>query len=208
MTREEYSLWTEFHASIFQLYTQEDQVMFGAWMTELIEFSLEDATEASKACASQPHKFRFRADHLAFLRPWLLNRVRDRMAIEAQKELESRVVSRCQTCAGVGIVIVPHSNCVRDGIWIRPFNTGAVACDCEKGKAAFQQARDEAFAKNCPSRLISISDYELRVPDWRELMHAHDQAVVNRKRQRDATRYADRVHGEVKFKDIAKKLVG
>lgn len=208
MTQEEYILWADFHASIFQLHTVEDQAMFKAWMSELIEFELADATEASKACASQPHKFRFRSDHLAFLRPWLLNRVRDRMAIEAQKELQARVRQSCQICGDAGILIVPHRSCVREGIWIKPFLTGAVACVCEKGKSAFNQAREEAFKKSNPSRLIEISDYERLYPEWRAMMEAHDQAVKNRKHQRDATSYADQKHGEIKFKDIARNLVG
>lgn len=196
----EYAEWTALHLTLFCLDAEAHGPLFREWFVAgLRHCSLADLSEASRwLCASG--EGRFRQDHLAKL----LARVKIGQDAQRKKrqaeEDENAARMTCGVCAGIGAVCVPAPACLRDGEWVYPFSSVAVSCRCPRGlrrQDKLNEFRDEAQKP----RFTSLADYELRYPDWAQVMLDREN---RRKDEAEAEARAKRLDRTLGPLDVAK----
>jgi len=207
MTPDEWAKWTDHHATLFDLRSEDDLAMFAKWRPLLAGFSLADMTEASNWIAANAAS-KYRTQHAELL----IRRVTFRRADQTRKRREQEDRERegpdCGFCHGVGLVIgVPHPRAVSDGVWTPPYYTCAVTCRCRRGADRHERFTAEATQSNgrCPLPM-SLDYYEAIVPEWGQLVQDRE----NRRKDQDAANEtaatADRRAGPLDLTAVKRRI--
>lgn len=187
MTEDDYIDWVQHHRTLFQMKSADDIPMFQLWMPCLIEFTLDEMRDASLAIATDVETAgRYRTEHLGLLKQKVMSKRFERTKAEFAALDDQRDAAMCSVCNGCGNVGVPHPNFIRDGVWVHPYYTLAVGCDCNRGSVWFNAIGAATRERNEKPgvRKIDVMDlrtYEAIQPHWRDL-------VAERNRQRKAER--------------------
>jgi hypothetical protein len=167
MNGNEWNIWTEHHAALFQMHSDTDVKMFIAWRPLLDGYSLNELRAASNYLASNVQAFR--TDHLRLLRLHIMGKRRD--AQHLLDEARGEVSNVCDLCGGIGSVLVPHPACIRDGEFgPHPLSgrkeIAAVYCACERGRRGYEIQKTRASEDTRCKVMTCLGQYEIRNPGW------------------------------------------
>lgn len=195
MTPHEYDTWHEHHAALFLMTSEADIELFRLWRPLVLPYELDDFIEGSNYLATDKAGS-FRTTHLTLIR----QRINMRRMEEIQKRLDAENTKthwrECPDCYGVGVVAVPHLDCVRDGQWFPPYHTHAVFCHCPLGRSKYTSLSDsisEAKASKGPAPAMPLSweRYEALVPNWPQLLDTRKRQMASEVKARGVAERAD-----------------
>lgn len=213
--------WAGKHCQTFGLLDPSEFAMVLSWRVPLCDLSGYSVDELESATAWMAAKAapKFRTDHLRLIQERVSSARLAASAAEARKRIEAsggEDKGRCSLCGNSGFAIVPHIDLVRDGTWVRPWNTMALPCKCGVGRhivatdSAAEAKRvateNEKGRAGKSTQRMTLAAYEFVNPLWQGQMD-------DQKRQRDAidaaesaARHADKTRGPL-AKDID-KIIG
>lgn len=195
MTPREYDQWHEHHAGLFLMTSEADIELFRLWRPLVLPYDLADFIEGSNYLATDKAGS-FRTTHLGIIRA----RISIRRLEEIQKRLDAEQAKNqwreCPDCQSVGVVSVPHLDCVKDGQWWPPYHTHGVFCHCPLGRAKYASLSDsvsEAKARKgrAPAMPLSWERYEAVVPNWPQLLDARKRQMASEVKARGVAQRAD-----------------
>ncbi len=198
MTDDDYKTWAAHHATLFLMTSDTDQALFKVWKALVLPYALQDFLEGSDHIA-QEKSSAFRTTHLDLIRGRINAR---RVALAAQRMNDENAGARyeCGVCRGVGMVIVPHQDFVRDGLWLPPYPTMGICCLCNRGRARFdsilasiEDAKKHPDKRRVPPPPLSWEKYEALVPRWLRLMDDRESLAREEIKGRKIAAHADRV---------------
>ncbi len=179
MTDQEWGGWLSHHAALFQLHGDADAIMFAAWRPLLDHYFQCELVEASNWLVLQKPNSKtqtsyYRTEHLRLLTRRISNLRAEAVArVEADRNAGP---PSCYDCRGIGVVAVPHPQCVQDSHWISPWYTAAVTCRCPRGQDLHRQRL--AFAEERQRRDLrpmSLEHFEVICPTWRQELKRREQ---------------------------------
>lgn len=186
-----YAKFTDRYIKTFGLANNDENVgMLRGWYGVFMDdgYSEQDLRAAMREVAKNPPAYR--TEHILFMQQHL-KKARLEAANAARNERLINAKCSCLLCNDSGWVIVPHLWDVdEDGPeWRPPHRTFSVACACSIGYATIA---------GCEKRPpLSLDSYELRVPDWRQLMSTRERAKLNLSHQIEHARGLDREYGKL-----------
>jgi hypothetical protein len=168
-----YFKWVDEYQKAFGLRNEQlVEAMLEHWWPafELFGYERTDFEQAMPRIIGATVTPNWTREHLALVKE-KLNEVRTQRLGHAREETYKPEGQPCYTCDWIGAVRVPLPLDVRNGVWIPPFRTCAVACDrCGPGRRAYDYAVQWAD-KNSKPRWQLIGKYEQTVlPDWKSWM--------------------------------------
>lgn len=155
-----YLEWAAYHARLFGLGDAQSLETVRHWLPVLERFGY------------RPDELREASDWLvvhAAPRYWteapaaLAKRIRDVRARSLSTGSDSDAVSRCQDCAGSGLLVVPDLRVVCDGEWLTE-RTYAIRCHCARGRSGNSTRPSDGRLQ------LGYDDYARANPRWREQM--------------------------------------
>lgn len=180
MTDQEFSRWAKHHMTLFGLSDRRDLDMLASWRRQLerLGFSEAELAEASERVALDPPGWK--GGMLAALRRAVESmRHVARMRAAAQRKAESEIVGQvCEHCGGVGQVIVPHRLDVSHGVWVAPYRTFAVRCDCSPYLPTESDSGASGERERHPPQLTLSKYVEWVMHDWKQQMKARDDMLA------------------------------
>lgn len=193
----DWTTWITRHATTFGMNDAELD-MLDAWREpfELRGYTVAELLEATTwLAANDPPQWR--SEHLARLRKRIEASRFARYRAEQAEIAADDERDLCRECRGAGLVVVPHLNFVRDGRWIPPWYTYAVACNCRRGLRIYEQCRAAAAENDKRRAIVSIGDYEMVNPRWREQVEQKRQAQAADVRAESAAKAGDTAFGSL-----------
>jgi hypothetical protein len=202
----EWESWVDKHAAMFALDGDHNAAMFAAWrqVFEARGYTAAELNEATVWIGGNAPP-RYRSEHLDLLRRRI--EARRLAASQAQVEMQNArgYSADCPRCNGARVLVVPHLGFVRDGRWVCPWPTFAVACGCVPGRRLWESLQTHETSKGVPSPLLSIGDYEMSNPAWADQLDERETARQRDNAAYDVTRNVDKRLGEI-LKGIGRKV--
>lgn len=178
-----FSQWARRHCVIFGLTEPKHMEMVTSWqdLFQAAGYCAVDLNDATDWLANNAPP-RFASEHLGAL----TRRMREVRSVRAIRD-DDREVALCVKCGGPGRLSVPLLRSIRQGEW-RPYDAGAgpvyyteaVACDCERGRLRDWSITDRATGNRVP--MMTIADYELANPHYRQQLIGRHRELVERSR--------------------------
>lgn len=186
-----YGNWIDRHARAFGLDRDSDKEMLGEWASVFSSdgYTPDELDAATTAMLSNPP--RFRNEHLLAIHRSVKASRRPRQPIAED------YIGECVLCGNTAFVVVPHPAYVVNFEWIPPRYTAAVLCSCGLGRWMEPRLNDEAGEPGKRPKMLTLTEYVLRVGNWKELMQQKEHSDSMNQRVFERAKSIDKILGPI-----------